>query len=82
MWNPSSGRMPRGSGENHPISPSLQRHREDPFAIGPDEQGRIERRLAHGGQYSGGGVMNGSGFGPGSGRPLPVRRLIARTDMS
>ena len=32
--------------------------------------------------HSGGGWMVGSGVGPGSGRPLPSRRLIARTTMS
>src|SRR5262245_40505615 len=38
----------------------------------------------HPGLYSqtGGGVMNGSGVRPGSGRPEPSRRLIARTVMS
>ena len=30
----------------------------------------------------GSGVMKGSGVEPGSGRPLPVKRLMARTVMS
>src|SRR6476620_6822711 len=32
--------------------------------------------------HSGGGMIVGSGVDPGSGRPLPSRRLIARTAMS
>ena len=32
--------------------------------------------------HSAGGVIVGAGVGPGSGRPLPVRREIARTVMS
>jgi hypothetical protein len=32
--------------------------------------------------HTGGGLMVGSGVGPGSGRPLPVKRETARTVMS
>ena len=40
------------------------------------------RRHSDAESQTGGGVISGAGVGPGSGRPLPVRRLMARTVMS
>ena len=60
----------------------IGRHEEIDGDHGDDTTLSGRARAGYSGIHSGGGWTVGEGVGPGSGRPLPSRRLIARTTMS